>query len=157
MKFAEALQSRFHSPKSPETIYGSLCSHTILGDAFWLQKRTGLVSTRDFCGTVGFDRFQISPRIDYRNSFLPIISGTVERDNDGSVVSMRAKMHPFVSWFTIFWVCGVLFFLMVSLTKLFWPGIAGPLFMLAVMGGLLYFGFYRPARKALRRLEELLK
>lgn len=157
MKVLEALQSRFHSSKSPETIYGFLRSHTALGAASRLQSRPELASARDFIGTVEFDRFQISPRLHYRNSFLPIISGTVDRDNGGSVVSLRAKMHPFISGFTIFWLCPVLFVLLISLSRLLWQGIAVCLFLLAAMGCFLYFGFYRPARKALRQLEELLK
>ncbi|MBD2580340.1 hypothetical protein [Oscillatoria sp. FACHB-1406] len=54
-------------------------------------------------GTISDDGFKITRVIHYRNSFLPVIRGTLESLPPGTVVRITMKLHPFVLGFVGFW------------------------------------------------------
>lgn len=54
-------------------------------------------------GSISAEGFQISRIIDYRNSFLPVISGRFERQLHGTAVHIQMSLHPFVMAFLPFW------------------------------------------------------
>ena len=40
--------------------------------------------------------FQMSRIINYRNSFLPVIKGTIEQDTNGATITVEMRLHYFV-------------------------------------------------------------
>ena len=57
-------------------------------------------------GTSPYD-FEFSRRIDYRNSFLPVVRTTVEASHrGGALVRVTMRMNPFVIAFTSLWMSG---------------------------------------------------
>ena len=60
-----------------------------------------------FQGRIGEDAFRISHIITYRNSFLPIILGTVRRSGSDSVIAMTLRPSWFVVAFMVAWFGGV--------------------------------------------------
>ena len=60
-------------------------------------------SGRPFLGTVEGRSFRIRRDIQYRNSFLPIIRGSITATSNGSRVSVLMFMHPVVLLFMLGW------------------------------------------------------
>jgi len=58
---------------------------------------------KPYQGEVGNDWFEASRIIYYRNSFLPIIKGTIESTLDGCVITITMRPHILVTIFSIFW------------------------------------------------------
>lgn len=58
-------------------------------------------------GDIEGNSFKISRIIDYRNSFLPVIEGTVEDAVKGSVVKVTMRLGKFVKIFMIMWYGGL--------------------------------------------------
>ena len=57
-------------------------------------------------GTSPYD-FEFSRRIEYRNSFLPVVRTTVEASHrGGALVRVTMRMNPFVIAFTSLWMSG---------------------------------------------------
>jgi hypothetical protein len=54
---------------------------------------------KPFRGNVERDGFQVTRVIGYRNSFLPVVSGTVEPRGSGSRVRVEMRLHGFVMAF----------------------------------------------------------
>lgn len=54
-------------------------------------------SEHRYDGNVGENSFKISRRINYRNSFLPVIIGEITPTGVGSIVSVRIRLN----WFAI--------------------------------------------------------
>lgn len=52
--------------------------------------------------------------INYRNSFLPQIKGTIQKGNYGTQIEVTMKLHVFVFVFLLFW-CGFVMFFLISL------------------------------------------
>jgi hypothetical protein len=65
-------------------------------------------SPNDFEGEVTPRGFSFRRIIQYRNSFLPVISGVFEAGLAGTRVSVSMRPHRFVLAFWIFWMTGVL-------------------------------------------------
>jgi hypothetical protein len=57
-----------------------------------------------FIGSVQDDSFKMKRNIRYRNSFLPMIRGTISSYGVGTRVSMTMFLHPAVAIFMIFWL-----------------------------------------------------
>lgn len=70
-------------------------------EAFKQQKKPYEGSFRD-------NTFKISRVINYRNSFLPVISGTIQKEFDGTIIKVKMRLYPFVSVFAVIWLTGVL-------------------------------------------------
>lgn len=123
-----------------------------------------------FVGIVDQHSFRISPKLGYRNSFLPCWKGTFETDHRGTVISVTAGMHPVAVGFCAFWAGGVLLAFSVSLLRILTLlgtrgtlGESSPLLgilgvavvMLLMLEGMLYIGFWREEKRARRFLEQL--
>jgi len=101
--------------------------------------------------------FEVQRNISYRNSFLPLIKGTVEvpggvaalgQADTGSLVRLTMRMQLLVSLFMLVWLGGVgLGCLAVSFS---WPGPVGliPFGMLAAGSLMVSLGFWIEANKA---------
>lgn len=73
------------------------------------------VSGKLFDGEITDNKFKITRKINYRNSFLPLITGIIENNTDGSKITVLMKLHKGVTIFFYFWVG---FLLLLTITEL---------------------------------------
>ena len=113
-----------------------------------------------FEGSVSENSFKIFRRIHYRNSFLPLIIGSIEAHEYGSTLKIKINMRMtiFVSVFTSIWFTGVI------AACLIFPFVSFPMPAALVPYIMLVFGILLviipnkiEAKKAREKLEELLK
>jgi len=111
-----------------------------------------------FEGSVSENSFKICRCIHYRNSFLPLIIGTIEANEYGSTINIRMRMAIPVIVFLVIWFTGVLVgCLIVPFAGFPMPTALVPYIML-VFGILLAIIPNKiEAKKAREKLEELLK
>ncbi|UZR99719.1 hypothetical protein [Chondrinema litorale] len=58
-------------------------------------------------GSIHNMSFKINRIIGYRNSFIPIITGTLEEEMNGTKVNVKMRLHSFVIVFMFIWFGGV--------------------------------------------------
>ncbi|SHM19843.1 hypothetical protein SAMN05444360_1099 [Chryseobacterium carnipullorum] len=74
----------------------------------------GRTSSKEYEGFINNNCFEINRMINYRNSFLPQIKGTIQKGNYGTQIEVTMKLHVFVFVFLLFW-CGFVMFFLISL------------------------------------------
>ena len=74
---------------------------------------------KKFEGSIFGDSFNISRIINYRNSFLPEISGKINEKMNGTEIEIELKQASFVKVFMILWLGGVSFAFITTLSVLF--------------------------------------
>lgn len=117
----------------------------------------------EFLGVIHSSDFRIIKRLHYSNSFMPVIRGKLWDDGDGSIIDINMRMSPFTQVFMIIWLGGVSFFFLLGILIFFLYGFEqiiwlGASTLMLVLGNIsMRRGFYRPAEKAKKRLEELFK
>ena len=62
-----------------------------------------------FVGIIDGERFRIRRAIDYRNNFLPVISGRIAPDATGSRIDIVVKLKPAVAAVMILWLSAMSF------------------------------------------------
>lgn len=148
---------RMISAKSPEDLFLILDSVTNTRKfAFTISADT------EFIGTISPPNFRIMSKINYRNSFLPVINGTIYTKEGRTVVDLRFRLHWFVRIFLAVWfgMTGLSF--LIGLLLVLTERTAKPALLLTAASFLLVgqvlvrSAFYLPAKKAAARLEELL-
>ena len=77
------------------------------------KKPSGQNTAKPFRGQITNETFNISPVIDYRNSFLPVLNGTYFRENGMTHIRTRLQLNDVVLVFCIIWLgivglCGIL-------------------------------------------------
>ncbi|SDJ49525.1 hypothetical protein SAMN04487898_10383 [Pedobacter sp. ok626] len=115
-----------------------------------------------FYGFVENNRFRLHRNINYRNSFLPTINGSITNDLNGCKVVVKMRLMAFVLVFITLWLSGVFFACIFLTSKLIIEGNYGPEmlipFGMLIMGyGLTMGAFHYEARKAKAKLLELFK
>jgi hypothetical protein len=106
-------------------------------------------------------QFKFNRKINYRNSFLPTISGSINSDLMGSRVVAKMRLAPVVSIFSIIWL-GVSIFACIALSvKIFGtedydPKMLIPFGMPIIGYSIVMGGFHYEAKKAKLKLLELL-
>jgi len=75
-------------------------------------------SAKPYEGEITGRQFTINRIITYRNSFLPEITGTIQRDNNATVIHVKMRLHVFVLIFLLIWCSIVGTFVRVSVTSL---------------------------------------
>ncbi len=65
--------------------------------------------SKPYEGQVEGNTFKISRIINYRNSFLPVITGMVEKSFDHSTITVKMRLNLFVLIFLIVWFSITLF------------------------------------------------
>ena len=139
------------SSKQKDVVVGIL---KINGDTTSDAERTGDMG-KPFCGEVNDNSFKIQRVIWYRNSFLPVITGTITAKGEGSVVEVKMSQRKFVIGFEIFWMVAVCIVLFSHMT--FTRDDLLPVVML-VFGAVLFTVPYKiEANIARKKLEELLR
>jgi len=122
----------------------------------------GPSSEKPFIGEIHGARSQIRRDINYRNSFLPVISGEFEAQGPHVLIHLRMRMIVFTMIFMAFWMIITLPLASISLLSLLGKSffeakveliaLAFPIF-----GYLLCMcGFHYERRKSIRALKELL-
>lgn len=150
------LEHTIRTKKSPQEI------HDILQSVTSFQRGVALSMPGEFMGTIGQYDFKIMSNINYRNSFLPVIKGTIKKGEGEYLVALKMQLH-----------------LLTYILLIFWFGLAGISFLIGVLhliisnptditmflwtGGFIAFGqivsrsgFFFQAKKDIKRLEELL-
>ncbi|MCM1254388.1 MAG: hypothetical protein NC321_16335 [Clostridium sp.] len=165
------LEYNINSTKTPEDINAILNSVTVPGKDMPCDFRDA-----EFVGEVNPYDFKIIKKdsiykssiykgnIYIKNSFKPVISGTIRTENGMSVIIIKMRLYLFVRISSVFWFGGVGIVVILSgLNAFLIDGIKGALMfvssaaMFAVGEALVRIGFYLPAKKAIKRLEELLQ
>lgn len=120
----------------------------------------GRKPTKDYKGSVDMKNFDISRVINYRNSFLPQIYGTIQKNNYGTEIQVTMSLNGFVFLFTIAWCLIASFTFVIILMK----GIRDkgitlelflPLIMLLFMYGLTMAGFKIESKKSKEYLKNI--
>ena len=106
--------------------------------------------SKPYIGVVNKYKFEIEKVITYRNSFLPIITGEVFSNAEGTEIKVNMQLHSFVLVFMMIWLGGASFACLTSLYLMFNGefslGIFVPFGML-LFGILLSFGGFRTESK----------
>jgi hypothetical protein len=122
--------------------------------------------SKPYVGKIYNNRFEIKRAINYRNSFLPVIKGTIKDDLSGSKIDIKMNLTDIVKVFMIIWLGGVfLACLGVTYTLIFNNGFTSeaaffmfiPYFMLLFGVIMVVFGFKGESRKSVKDLEEILQ
>lgn len=145
MRYNPRFSTVITTPLTPELVSLTLREHTA-------ARYPGLFfpsGSGDFFGQVGTDKFRIIPVISYRNSFVPIIHGTVTPSDRGSTVSLDMQLHFFVKSFSFVWLMFCSFFLLLELISQTKDFIAWfvPLYMFAFERLLTHFAFSYGVKK----------
>jgi len=115
----------------------------------------------EFVGHVDDERFRITRRIAYRNSFLPIVSGKVDATPTGAHVRVSMKPHTFMIVFAAVWVAALTPVTVAIVAHLishgFSPVVLILIAFLAASYGLVAGSFKLEARRARIRLIEVLQ
>lgn len=111
-----------------------------------------------FAGKIFENSFKILRRIHYKNSFLPLIIGTVEENDCGSTIKIKMRMAIFVTVFLSIWLGGII------AACIIFPFVGAPMPFVLIPYIMLVFGVLIvvipnkiEAKKAKEKLEELLK
>jgi hypothetical protein len=166
MRFFPHTRLRYTSPLSLPDIMRRVQANTAArptGWRGWLAARP----TQPYLGHVreAMGSFEVQRNISYRNSFLPLISGTVEvpggvaalgQPSMGSLVQLTMRIHLLVGLFMLVWLSGVGLGCLVILVS--WPGPIGlvPFGMLGFGVLMVSLGFWTEANKAEAFFKDLL-
>lgn len=149
------LEEQIDSTKTSEDICMILKSVTD-------SRKFALSANAEFFGQVYPPGFRIAPRLDYRNSFVPVLTGNMTEKEGGTTIAVTLQMHILTRIFLVIWNGMACFFFLCAILAFFTEGME-QITLIAVSLGLLIFGqafprcfFYGPANKALKRLKELL-
>lgn len=148
-------EERIISKKTPEDIYIILKSVTDSGKA-------ARSTNAEFMGQVRPFDFRIVPKINYRNSFLPVLIGNITEKEEGTFIDITFRMPMFTQIFLIIWYGMACFYFLCGILAVSIGGAEQTAFIL-VPFGFIVLGqvlsrccFYGPAKKAFNRLKELL-
>lgn len=152
------MEEQIDSGKTREEIYMILNSVTDSRKFIWFPNA-------EFSGKVSPFHFAITPVTGYRNSFLPLLTGTISAKEVGSVVDIVLQIHIAVRIFITVWTSGIFLFFLLGVLDVFMNFIDGSggmilillsTVMIAFSQLMMRLCFYRPAREALERLKELI-
>lgn len=115
MKFLPYEKLVFHSPLSENEIRNRLNCLTRAANAFKV-KYYPHIKISGYNGELRGNNFDLIRAIMYRNSFLPLISGTISAEGTGTRITLKMQMHLLVTIFACFWMGGVTFAIVASLT-----------------------------------------
>ena len=124
------------------------------------------INSKSYLGTIQNGSFNIRRVINYKNSFLPQISGVISEDINGTQIKVEMKLMNFVKFFMIIWFSFCVFFVLIFLLVLLFDkksnsesgfSIIIPLLMLIFASFLVSSGFQSESEKSVKDLEEILK
>ena len=133
MKFWPYDSFEIRTQLSAESIAAALNEH--IEPKKWLRLSR---NHKAFEGTFTSDGFKVTRILHYRNSFLPVITGSFRPKPPGTNIVIRMRLHPFVSAFMCFWFGGVAIGAVAALTAMFTGRTADPPPLLIPFGMLLF-------------------
>lgn len=109
--------------------------------------------SKEYEGVVNPDSFEISRIINYRNSFLPQINGTIHPSNAGTQIDVTMRLNAFVIFFLIVWCSfAIMFFIGICAMSIRDHNVSInsfiPLLMLLFVYILTMFGFKTESKKS---------
>jgi hypothetical protein len=117
--------------------------------------------SKPYIGDIIDNSFKVSRAINYRNSFLPVIEGTVATDYVGTKISVKMKLHSSVIFFISIWLGGVSIACIVTLHALFTQGFSPELlipFGMLIFGTTLFFGGFKiESKKSIEDIKLILE
>ena len=119
----------------------------------------------EFIGEVNPSGFKIvsKPKPYVRDSFTPVILGTIRAAKGLTVIDIKMRLYLFVQIFLTIWFGGAGLGVLAGFLAVFTEGMNGVSMLFATVAFFAFgqvfarTGFYFPAKNARRRLEELLK
>ncbi|MEO1486866.1 MAG: hypothetical protein AAFU57_14055, partial [Bacteroidota bacterium] len=110
---------------------------------------------------LGWDVFTIKRCIQYRNSFLPKIKGSLETYQTKTKIILLFSLHPFVLIFILFWLTMVGAFMILALNMMDWDNpeyemILIPTGMFFAGLAMPFLGFGYEKNKAVQLLKDIL-
>ena len=108
-----------------------------------------------FVGKVEGNSFKICRDISYRNSFLPIMCGTLEPHPSGTKISVRMRLHLLVMAFLIFWIWQAIKLALPFTAVAFWAEIGQAAVMVGAALLMTYAGFWFEAGKSKKAFLEI--
>lgn len=165
MPFLPRMKFQIESHRTPEEVRALLQSVTDT------ERKWFAYPDREFVGKVGEKDFRIMPvpgdiifmgtKRHVGNSFLPVIEGQIRTERNRTVVDVRMHLFWFVFGFMVVWFSVPVLSFLILLLALITGNPDG--WMAVPMAGFILFGqvlvrcgFHFPAKKARRKLEELL-
>ena len=158
------LEYSIDSTKSPEDI------NTILNSVTAPKKMVfsylSYPDNIEFIGEVNPSGFKIvsKPKPPHvKNSFIPVIVGTIRTGRGLTVINIKMRLYLFVQIFLTIWFGGAGLGVLAGFLAVFTEGMNGVSMLFATVAFFAFgqvfarTGFYFPAKRARRRLEELLK
>lgn len=124
------------------------------------------MESKPYFGEIQNGSFNIRRVINYKNSFLPQISGVISEDINGTQIKVEMKLMNFVKFFMIIWFSFCVFFVLIFLLVFLFDknsnsergfSIIVPLLMLVFASFLVSSGFESESEKSVKDLEEILK
>ncbi|HWB62546.1 MAG TPA: hypothetical protein VG603_03475 [Chitinophagales bacterium] len=117
---------------------------------------------KPYIGEWSGQSFTISRILNYRNSFNPVITGTVRETPLGSSIHVKMQLHSFVKSFMLLWFTPLLLALLFLIYDQIshWMFSPGTLFILAFLAfgyGILMIGFKIESSRSYNFLENLFK
>lgn len=157
IRFFPYLREQIDSGKTREEIYRILDSVTD-------SRKFILFPNAEFVGKVFPFQFTIYHRCSNfsKNSFFPVLAGTIIERKERTVIDIVLQVNMAGRIFIALWSGGLFCFFLAGLLAVFTDGTKGMLLVLAPIGMIAFgqmlmrFGFYGPARKALKRLRDLI-
>lgn len=142
------LQSKIESSLTKQEIVQRLCEIT----------NTTVKDNDLFVGQISDNGFKIHkrPKENVRNAFMPVLIGKIESKNEGCDINIIARLNLFTSIFLLIWSMGGIIAPLII-------GIVEPVFLLAALFFatfltlLIYFVFYKPAKKTIALLSSILR
>ncbi|RZJ44705.1 MAG: hypothetical protein EOO19_11700 [Chryseobacterium sp.] len=114
------------------------------------------ISTKDYEGFIIENSFEINRIINYRNSFLPHITGSIRGGISGTQIEIKMRLHWFIIIFIIFWCSFILFTTIFNITaKEISASSFIPFLMLAFVYILTMFGFKSESKKSKEDLKKI--
>jgi hypothetical protein len=99
--------------------------------------------TKPYKGKINGNTFKMEREINYRNSFLPTIQGSVIKDFNGTVIKVKMRLSIPVIVFMSIWFGGVGIGCLLVLAQLF-TATFNPMFLIPF--GMLLFGYFLTMR-----------
>ncbi len=148
-----------HSRKTPWEVHRIMEAETAVQDGLFHYSP----AEADFFGEVEESEFKVVQRLPacVRDSFRPVILGQIRRRGSGAAVDIRMRLSMEVLVFCVIWFgMSGLYFLICFLTLIIgrldgWQEIVSAAAFFFFGQLLVRAGFYIPAKRARRRLEEL--
>jgi len=134
MKYLPFENITYTTALSPEQVMEKITQFVEPEKRFRLSRGN---STKPYEGKVSTNAFKVTRKINYRNSFLPRISGTVEEVANETKVTLKMRLHPFVLVFISLWMSFVFLAVIVTFPIL----ISEPELPLLIPLGMLTFGY----------------